>query len=134
MWSILWVGGAQAQTLSVDVSGLRAGGSVRAGAYADADTWLSDEGAVASCVAAVDAGRATCELTLPGPGRYGVALFHDLDGDGIFDRNLLGLPQEGWGFSRNAPTGLTGPSFGDAALTVAPGDTLPAKVRIRYAL
>ncbi len=134
---MLWIWSlapAFAQALSLEVSGLRTGGAVRAGAYADADTWLSEGGAVASCAAPVEGGRATCTLTLPGPGRYGVALYHDLDGDGVFDKSLLGLPQEGWGFSRDAATGLSGPRFSDAALTVAAGATVPAPVRVRYGL
>lgn len=130
----LWVADAHAQALSLEVSGLKAGGTVRAGVYADADAWLSDDGAVVSCAAPVEGGRATCELRLPGPGRYSVALYHDLDGDGTFDKNLLGLPLEGWGFSRDAATGLTGPRFADAALVVAAGATVSTPVRIRYGL
>lgn len=34
-------------------------------------------------------------------GRYAIALFHDLNGDSKCNKNLIGLPKEGFGFSNN---------------------------------
>ncbi len=46
-------------------------------------------------------------------GDYAVKLFHDANDNGEMDSNLLGLPQEGYGFSNNA--GNFGPaSFSEA--------------------
>ena len=61
------------------------------------------------------------EVVFPGlaPGRYALALFHDENGDNIFDQGLFGLPQEGYGFSRDAPVFLSAPSFDQAAVDVA---------------
>ena len=48
-------------------------------------------------------------------GTYAVAVFHDENDNRRLDTNLLGMPLEGYGFSRNA-SGLTGPpSFENAA-------------------
>jgi uncharacterized protein (DUF2141 family) len=44
---------------------------------------------------------------LPGPGLYGMALYHDANANHHFDRALFG-PTEGYGFSRN-PHLLFGP-------------------------
>lgn len=127
---ILWSSVASGQGLSLTVTGLRPGGTVRAGVYADASAWLSEDRAVAACDAPVRDGRATCELAVPAPGAYAVAFFHDVDGDGTFDTSL-GLPREGYGFSRDAPAGLTGPAFGDAALPVGKA-VVEVLARIRY--
>ena len=35
-------------------------------------------------------------------GDYAVAAIHDINGDGKLDKNMLGIPTEGYGFSNNA--------------------------------
>ena len=56
------------------------------------------------------------KVTLAGlePGRYAVNGFHDANGDGDLDTNLLGIPTEGYGFG-NGATGLFGPASFDAS-------------------
>ena len=41
-------------------------------------------------------------------GEYGVAVYHDENGNGKHDKNFLGIPKEPYGFSNNA-RGKTGP-------------------------
>jgi uncharacterized protein (DUF2141 family) len=56
------------------------------------------------------------------PGRYAIAIFHDLNGNGVLDRNIIGLPSEPYGFSNDA--GRRGiPSFSGAQVTVAEPST-----------
>jgi uncharacterized protein (DUF2141 family) len=46
-----------------------------------------------------------------------VRLFHDSNGNGELDRNMLGIPREGYGFSNDA--GARGPaSFEEAAVSI----------------
>lgn len=53
------------------------------------------------------------------PGRYAVAMYHDEDDDGAFDKGLFGIPREGFGFSNGATAGIGGaPDFEEAAVTV----------------
>jgi len=62
------------------------------------------------------------------PGRYAIRLFHDANGNGEMDTNLIGIPTEGYGFSNNA--GSRGPaSFEDAAVTVTDDTTITIEVR-----
>jgi uncharacterized protein (DUF2141 family) len=61
----------------------------------------------------------TVEFRIPNvrPGSYAIAIFHDLNGDGKLDRNLLGLPNEPYGFSNDV--GRRGiPSFQGALVPV----------------
>lgn len=63
------------------------------------------------------------------PGTYAVSLFHDQNGNGRLDK-ALGIPKEGYGFSRNAPVRFGPPSFADARFAVAGADvTMPITVR-----
>ncbi len=55
------------------------------------------------------------------PGQYAVQAFQDENDTGRLERNFLGVPKEGVGFSNDAPVGVRGPSFKDAAFTVEKG-------------
>ncbi|MEM7491044.1 MAG: DUF2141 domain-containing protein [Pseudomonadota bacterium] len=70
-------------------------------------------------------------LPVPGPGVYAIAIYHDEDGDRDFDRNAMGLPKEGYGFSNDAPTRMSLPSFGDVVFRAGAGTT-PLTITMRY--
>ncbi len=61
--------------------------------------------------------KATVELQLP-PGRYGIAALHDENSNHKLDRNMIGFPKEGFGFSNNPKVGLSAPGFEAAAMQV----------------
>ena len=63
--------------------------------------------------------------------KYALALFHDEDGDNVFDKGFLGLPLEGFGFSNDATVFFSAPSFAAAAVTVDEGLTT-ITVHMRY--
>lgn len=72
----------------------------------------------------------TLRLTLHDlpPGQYVIKLFHDANDNGELDTNLLGIPQEGYGFSNN--TGRFGPpSFEEASVTV--NNDIQTTIRLR---
>ena len=52
------------------------------------------------------------------PGRYAAAAQHDLDGDGVLDKNFVGMPQEPWGVSRDVRHRMRAPRFEEAVLDV----------------
>lgn len=66
----------------------------------------------------------TTVLAAPAQGRYGVKLFHDVNGDGKMETNIVGFPTEPFGFSNNAPIRLGPPSFADAAFDIGPSSAL----------
>lgn len=45
------------------------------------------------------------------PGEYGIALFHDSNGNGKMDMNAMGIPAEDHAFSNNALGNMGPPSF-----------------------
>jgi uncharacterized protein (DUF2141 family) len=65
------------------------------------------------------------------PGVYAAQAYQDANDDGVLDRDWLGRPTEGMGFSRDAPFRFGPPAFGDAAFTV-PADGVRVSLRLRY--
>lgn len=64
-------------------------------------------------------------------GSYAVAIFHDVNGDGTLNRNPVGIPIEGFGFSGN-PRIITGPpKFSDSAVIVA-GQNTNIDIQLQY--
>ncbi len=66
-------------------------------------------------------------LEAPGPGSYAVALYHDENGNRKFDRNLLGIPLEGYGFSNDPRFALGPPKHEDVVFDVG---TAPVEIKI----
>lgn len=62
---------------------------------------------------------------------YAVAVIHDVNGDGTLNRNDLGIPREGYGFSRNPATRTGPPKFNDSAVLVA-GPNTNVQVQLKY--
>ena len=126
---------AVAADLEVSVEGLRsAEGNVRVALHRRADAAEFPDGAGVAGVfrLAEPEGVRVVFVDLPA-GDYAVAVFHDADGDGELGTNILGIPNEGYGFS-NGARGLIGPpSFDVAAITVGADDgVLSIVVKIGY--
>jgi uncharacterized protein (DUF2141 family) len=64
-------------------------------------------------------------------GSYAVAVYHDKNGDLNLNRNDLGMPTEGFGFSRNPDVKTSAPKFGDAAFLLA-GPVTNIKIQLKY--
>jgi uncharacterized protein (DUF2141 family) len=62
-------------------------------------------------------------------GTWAVLAYQDENANGELDRNLIGVPSENYGFSRDARGRFGPPSFDDAAMPVR-DDTTTATVRL----
>lgn len=54
------------------------------------------------------------------PGEYAAVAFQDVNGNGILDKNFLGIPKEPYGFSNGARGSVGPPKFSAAAVTLDP--------------
>lgn len=65
------------------------------------------------------------ELLIPNvpAGEYAVAVFADMNGNGVLDSNFFGIPTEPVGVSRNAKGRFGPPKFADAAFKMGDGVT-----------
>jgi uncharacterized protein (DUF2141 family) len=131
--SIRCAGPPSATRLFVDVDHVRAGrGVVAVTVFADdPKKFLVKLGSlyVGRAPAAVPVTR-LC-LNLPRPGVYALAVYHDANSNGKFDRTALGLPAEGYGFSNNPAIWFGPPSFNAVKFTVARSG-LRTGIRMKY--
>lgn len=97
----------------------------------DPSRFLIHHGALYVGRASAVAGTTTSCIFVPRPGVYVIAIYHDENGNGAFDRNSLGLPVEAYGFSNNPPTLLGLPSFRSVRLNVEHSG-LAAHIRLTY--
>ena len=66
------------------------------------------------------------------PGSFAVTVLHDENGNHKMDTGMLGMPKEGYGFSRDAMGRLGPPGFAAAALTLGAGEDLPVPIHMRH--
>lgn len=124
---LLAAGSALASTVEVRVSGVTAKGKVNV-AVCDKARFLKQCAYSASVPA--QAGEITVTVKDVPPGTWAVLAYQDENGNNELDRNLIGIPKEAYGFSRDARGKFGPPSFEDAAIEV--GETLAtASVRLR---
>lgn len=62
-------------------------------------------------------------------GTYAIAIFHDENGDGKLNSNLMGIPKEDYGFSNNARSAFSAPTFQEAAFVHKQVQTISIKVK-----
>lgn len=66
-------------------------------------------------------------------GSYAVSVFHDLNGDRKLNRNSLGMPTEGYGFSNNPVVSRGVPDYGECIFLVAGANT-SIKIGMKYSV
>lgn len=124
---LLAAGATLAATVEVRVSGVTAKGKVNV-AVCDKARFLKQCAYSASVPA--QAGETTVAVKDVPPGTWAVLAYQDENGNNELDRNLIGIPKEAYGFSRDARGKFGPPSFEDAAIEV--GETpATASVRLR---
>ena len=114
----------QGNTINVAVSGIKDNtGSIRCGLFNSADSFPKDGKEVQGVEAPIANGQATCTFNNVPPGTYAVAYFKAAPGQTKMKTGMFGMPQDPYGFSRNATIGMGPPSFNSAAYSYAGGAT-----------
>lgn len=105
-------------TLTIEIHNVRAlDGEILVAVYDRPGAWLDKNQLKFESRAKARNGSATITIPAVPPGSYGIAILHDRNGNEEMDTNMLGVPLEGYGFSRN-PSGWRPPRFEDAAIPV----------------
>ncbi|MDE0051986.1 MAG: DUF2141 domain-containing protein [Rhodospirillales bacterium] len=118
---------ATAADLEVRIDGLRsAEGDVRVALHRQVGegSFPGDAGVVGASFRRAAEGAVRFIFADVAPGAYAVAAFHDADGDGALNQNIVGMPTEGHGFSNGARGFMGPPSFEDAAVTVGKSEAV----------
>jgi len=107
-------------------------GSVRVAVFKGAENFPKDGKTAATCSSQGRLEnkqvRVRCEVN---PGNYGAAIFHDENGNKKMDKNIFGMPKEGYGFSNNAKGSFGPPKYKDAAFEVG-SDDLELEIQLKY--
>lgn len=119
--------------ISVQITGVRpAQGEVAVTLYADdSRRFLAPKGKLLRARVRAQAPATHACFYVAAPAVYAIAVYHDADGDRDFDRNAMGMPAEGFGFSNDAPTKIGLPSFDKVRFRARAGET-PLRVTMRY--
>lgn len=114
---------AQKSTLTVFVENIAvAKGRIHVGIYKDAASFPKKKFAFAGKEVPVSAvGSLEVAIEDLAPGRYAVAVFHDMNGNGKLDTNVLGVPTEPYTFSNGAVAKWSSPGFEEAAFDLPAG-------------
>jgi uncharacterized protein (DUF2141 family) len=97
------------------------GGTLRLGLYDEARYPDDDATPVASADVRADMGETVITLSNVPPGTYAIETFQDVNSNHKMDTSWIGLPQEPFGFSRDAQPHLSKPSFGRVKFEVTQG-------------
>lgn len=103
-------GAAFAEPLTLTVETTASTGTLRVAVFGSQEGFAQDRPVVGATAPAGE-GNTVLSIDTLEPGTYGVALFHDLNGNEKLDRNLLGAPNEPFGFSNNPKIGFSAPEF-----------------------
>jgi uncharacterized protein (DUF2141 family) len=122
-----------ASSMLVQVAGVRSDkGVLVAVLYGDKpDEFLKKGGRMARERVPARPGSVAVCLETPRPGTYAIAVYHDENGNGKFDRSWTGLPTEGFGVSNNPKPMMRAPTLSESAIQVGSGHKV-VNIDLRY--
>jgi uncharacterized protein (DUF2141 family) len=107
-------------------------GQARVALFLDPRSWPDGEESVfGTAVLPIRDGQAVAEFEDVPAGPFAVSVFHDKDGNGKLDSDLLGIPSEDYGFSADARDMFGPPSFDEARLELAAGESKQITVQVK---
>ncbi len=107
-------------------------GQLIGGLYDEPHAWLGENASREDCHARIHGGVARCTFHSAVDGRVAFAGLHDEDGDGEMDRDLVGIPSEGYAFSNDVRDPFGPPSFEAASFSTT--RAAPVVVHARYGI
>ena len=119
--TFLWcqVHATQAAELQITVDGLRAAeGIVKLAVCDTPECYEAQSGFFRLADVEVEGNSVSVLIPDLPPGEYAISMYHDENANGTFDRNWLGFPQEGFGFSRDAQPVFGKPIYDAVVITV----------------
>ncbi len=118
-------------SLEVTVTGIKSAKGVIQLAICPAGVGFPDckDKAVRTAKLTIQNGQAHATFAGLAPGSYAVSVFHDANSNGKLD-TFMGIPKEGYGFSRNPGFKPRAPKFAEAEVVVQ-GQT-ETTIKLRY--
>lgn len=109
----------EVHTLTVTVDNIKTmEGSIEVGLFNQDGKFLEKNEAYKSVSVKVTSITETVVIENLPKGTYAISLYHDINGNGICDRNFMGIPKEPYGFSNNFKPKFSAPTFADCTFDV----------------
>jgi len=127
--SLFAIGAAHAADLTVRIEDIpSAKGSIMVAVYDGPGSFLRKPVQTAH----TDAAKGAIDIVIKDlpAGGYGIAVFHDANGNGKMDSNFMGIPVEDHAFSNNARGNMGPPSFEQVKFSL-PAAGATAKISLR---
>jgi len=120
-------------TLMIQINGLRnQNGTLCYNVFSSSQGFPSArEKAVQSACVPIDQRPLTVSVANLPAGSYAVSVYHDANGDRKLNRNSVGAPIEGYGFSNNPIVRTSAPKYGEAVIFHA-GRSTNVPIQMRY--
>lgn len=129
----LMAASVQPASLEVDVTGLRdTRGAIHACLTRSPSHFPDCKSDPAALMQTAPAGAQRINFSGVAPGAYALAIFHDANSNRKLD-TFMGIPREGFGFSRNPTIRYGAPRFDQVSFELAPGYTRTS-VKVQYLL
>lgn len=90
--------------------------------YNSPDGFMKEDKALLKKIIPVNqSGAVQLDLPAMAPGVYAFSAFHDVNGNGKLDKNLVGIPTEPYGFSNGARPKFRPPNWEETKITLGAG-------------
>ena len=107
-------------------------GTARVAFFLDATVWPDGDSSIfATAVVPISDGQAIAVFEEVPAGPFAVSVFHDEDSNGELNSAALGIPSEPYGFSGDARDLFGPPSFKEAQIELAAGETKQITIRVK---
>jgi uncharacterized protein (DUF2141 family) len=121
---------AQAK-LEVTVTNIKeAKGTIRVGLFDSEEKFLKN--AVDGKIVKANHDQVTVVFENLKPGNYAASVIHDENENGDLDKNMIGIPSEGFGFGNDAMGTFGPPSFDESKITIVDKQTVKQSIKLRY--
>ncbi|MBO3098605.1 DUF2141 domain-containing protein [Gelidibacter pelagius] len=116
--------------LTINVQNIKSlKGEIIIGVFNTDKDFLKEGVAIKNYTIAIDEATETIVISDLPKGEYAVSLYHDENSDKECNRNFLGIPKEGYGFSNNVKPKFSAPSYEDCKFTLSENKVLDIALR-----
>lgn len=130
-WNIVTVPATPTGELAITVKNIKTiRGDIRVAVFNSEDDFLKPGKSITNKIVKVTNNKMVIRFRNLKPGYYAIAIYHDKNSDGKMNKNLLGVPTEYYGFSRDARARFSAPSF-DAAKFYYKGGTSTTAITLK---
>ena len=103
-------------------------GEIKIGVFNTNKNFLKEIGSIKNYSIKVDKNTAVITITDLPKGEYAITMYHDENSDNECNRNFMGIPKEGYGFSNNFKPKFGPPKYNDCKFILGDNKTLNIKM------